>query len=173
MISMTPDIAQLIAAFVAGMNEEIELLELKGAHLEALSTAILARDDEALPEVMRQMEQAQVLQDATDQKLLVIRSEIANVLAWPLELVTATKLAAQITGPNKTFVEQSRQRIIEIAGQVRKQHLETVLLLAECTKINRMLLEGLFGSQAQPLHTYGRSGHNTWRPDTGVVDAEL
>ncbi len=173
MISMTPNLAQLIAAFVAGMNEEKELLELKGAHLEALSTAILTRDDESLPEVMRQMEQAQILQDATDQKLLIIRNEIANVLAWPLELVTATKLATQLTGPDKANVEQSRQKIIEIAGQVRRQHLETVLLLSECAKINRMLLEGMFGKQAQPLQTYGRSGHNTWRPETGVVDAEL
>ena len=173
MISMTPNMAQLISAFAAGMDEEIELLELKGKHLEALSEAILGRDDESLSVLLGQMEQAQQLQTATDERLSAIRLEIANVQAWPVEMVTATRLASQLSGQARSMIEDSRRRIVELAEQVRKQHLETALLLAECARINRMLLEGLFGQQSQPLKTYSRDGNSTWRPETGVVDAEL
>ena len=57
---------------------------------------------------MRQMEQAQILQDVTDQKLLLIRGEIANVLAWPVAFLAMTKWLQNFPYPVKigisTFV---------------------------------------------------------------------
>jgi len=69
-------------------------------------------------------------------------------------------------------LEDRRQQIIVLTSKLRQQHLETCLFLLESSRINRLLLESLF-PDSEPVVTYGADGQDQWRPDTGLVDAEL
>jgi flagellar biosynthesis/type III secretory pathway chaperone len=69
-------------------------------------------------------------------------------------------------------VHSRRSRIIQLVAAIRQTHMHMVLLLTECMKVNRLLMEHLF-PQAQGLALYGSSGHKRWRQSPGLVDAEL
>ena len=49
--------------------------------------------------------------------------------------------------------------------------MRTVMLLGECARINRMLLEAMF-PHSEGVVTYGAGGAEPWQPDAGLVDAE-
>ena len=69
-------------------------------------------------------------------------------------------------------LDEIRQRIVELTDALRKQHLQTVLLLAECARFNRLLLESILPG-GEMVMTYGTGGSDLWRSGTGLVDTEL
>ncbi|MCK4277158.1 MAG: hypothetical protein KAX78_11620 [Phycisphaerae bacterium] len=172
MISNTPDAEVLIGRLAAALDEEIALLELRGSQLVALSEAILQRDEAGLQGLFEEMEQTQQTQAETDNKLLGLRKALGDILVCPLERVTLTWVVGQLSGEGRSQIESRLAKIVGLIDEVRKQHLETVMLLSECARINRMLLTTLFPG-SETIKTYGQGGQTTWRPDTGLVDAEL
>ena len=60
----------------------------------------------------------------------------------------------------------------ELAERLQLAHLRAVVLLGECARINRLLLESLFPASRTPA-TYSQGGAEPWGSGPGLLDAEL
>jgi flagellar biosynthesis/type III secretory pathway chaperone len=161
-----------IASLGRLLDEEASLLDLRRSQLASLCGAIVDRDEDAVERLLEQIERAQELQAAADEKLDAIRRKLAECLDCPNEEVKLSALIAALSEPQRTALAEQRRRIIELAERLQLEHMRTVMLLTECSRINRMLLESLF-PDSQGVTTYSEAGPEPWRPEAGLVDAEL
>ena len=153
------------------LDEDIQLLDLRRSQLEALSVAIVERDDARLEALLNEIQQMLELQAGVDLRLDRIRGALAGDLSLPVQRVKLQALAGLLQGRDRAEIESRRRRIVELSERLRQQHLQTSVLLSECARVNRLLLEALF-PQSKGVDTYGHDGPQRWWPDTGVVNAE-
>lgn len=172
MRSNTPNAGALIDEMLPVLDEQIALLGQRRSQLEALAGAILDRDDGRMERLLEEIEQTMQVRHRADAKLRAVRNALADVFACRPEEMKLTMLIDALQGGPKQALEDRRRQIVALTDQLRQQHLQTCLFLLESSRINRMLLESLF-PDSEPVVTYHTDGREHWRPDTGLVDAEL
>lgn len=168
MIASSPAVEPLVAHLQQLLDEEIGLLQAKQSQMESLSGAILGRDDTAMEATMAQMETTARQQSAVESRLSALRVTIAGELGLgggPLRLST---LISHLPPQQASLLEYRRNQIVALAEQIRRRHVEVAILLRECARINRMLLESLTGGQS--VTTYGADGKDVWHGRGGVLD---
>lgn len=154
------------------LDEQIALLTLRASQLDALATLLVERNDRAMERLLEQMTQSQALQADTDRRLADARAALAAALDCDVRAVRLSALESRVGEGLAEALGFRRKQLAGLADQVRHKHLRTALLLVECARINRMLIEGLFG-RTGACRTYDPSGAAAWDTDAGLVDAEL
>ncbi|MBL7133818.1 MAG: hypothetical protein ISS78_06950 [Phycisphaerae bacterium] len=171
MKEMSPAALALIDELLKTLDQEIDLLDLRCVQLAALSRASIERDDETMESLLRDIETTQQRQDSTDRELNSIRRMLADLLALPRAEMRLAMLVEVLDGPQRTAVAGRRQAIVTLMEQLKRQHMDTALVVAESARINRMLLESLC-PQSRQVTTYGVRGERSWRPESPLVDVE-
>jgi len=154
------------------LDREIELLNRKAVELDGLTEAIIERDDDRMQSLLGEMEQTHLDQRAVDVKLEALRNTVACDAGCRRQEVVLSQVMEALDGDSRASLDYRRQQILILADQLRRKHLETVMLLAESARINRLILAKLF-PQSQPLDTYGTAGGKSWRDETGFLDTEV
>jgi flagellar biosynthesis/type III secretory pathway chaperone len=154
------------------LDEEISLLNAKSEQLEALSAALIERDDEAMQSLLDEMERTQRAQAAADVKLEAVRGSLAALAGRKPACVTLAEIIDSLDDEPRAEMDSRRGQIVVLARHLRHKHLSAVLLLAESARINRLFLERLFPS-CRPVRTYGAKGADSWRAEAGLFDAEM
>lgn len=172
MIRVTPADGAMVKELIAILDEEIDLLNRKNAELDRLSAATMDRNDEEMVKLLVEMDQTHQAQAATDVKLDALRKAFADRLDRSLNQMRLADLIDALDEPDKLTVEYRRNQIVLLAEKLRRQYMTTAMVLRESARINQVLLEGLF-PKAQPVQTYDANGPSTWRPDTGLLEAEM
>lgn len=172
MSTATPGMSALLEELLGLLDEEIALLTVRRSQLEALSTVLVEGDPDATERLLHEMEQTQTRQADTDRKLQALRAALANALGRDERELRLAGLVQELPEPIRSAVDYRRQQIVGLVEDLRRQHLGTTMQLVECVRINRMLLEGLFGAE-QSLMMYDMHGTPARGPGGGLVDAEL
>jgi flagellar biosynthesis/type III secretory pathway chaperone len=153
------------------LDDQIRHLERRRMQLRSLTDSIVERDERGLESLLERIEQALNTQAELDRRLDAVRSGIADALLEKPDRVTLGGVVEALDEPQRGILADRRRRLIEAVEAFQQQHLHTSVLLLESVRINRMMLEAVFpGSRG--LATYDPGGHDSWRPDTGLVDAE-
>lgn len=171
MMSLPEEIAIFVDELVKLLDEEIELLETRCAQLAKLSKAMSRRDDETMETLLDDIEKTQELQIRTDSRLHAARHALAESFGWSLEQTRLAKLIEELPDQFASEVDYRRKRIVLLSDQLKRRHMETVVVVTECARVNRLLLESLF-PQTQSVTTYGTQGKSSWQLDVGLVDVE-
>ena len=161
----------LFEELLGALDEEIRVLELKCSHLTGLFQALVDRDQEATEAILEQMEQSQEVQISVDLRLGAIRRTLADALGCKVQELKLSKLVAVLPSEWARETDDRRRRIIDLTAKLRREHLQTAMLLNECIRINRTLLASLLPS-GDPVVTYNTEGTDIWRPETGLMDTE-
>jgi hypothetical protein len=171
MIAPCPITADQVRGLEGLLDEEAALLVLRHSQLGSLCAAIIERDESAVERILDQIEQAQQLQTIGDQKVAALRTELAGRLGVDAGALRLSGLIDLLPPRCQAGLRAKRTRVLELAERFGVQHMRTVMLLSECARINRMLLEGLF-PRCQAVTTYGAGGRANWRAEAGLVDME-
>ena len=172
MIAASEAVDVLVGELLGVLDEEISLLEQKTVQMAGLSAAMLDRDEKGMIEIIAQFEQTQRAQDSVDVRLSAVSGALGGALGCPSLNMRLGWLGERLPEGQAAAVDYRRRQIILLAERARSQHLRTALLLHECSRINSMLLAGLF-PDAESVTTYGQDGQRTWRNGGGLVDAEM
>ncbi len=164
-----PELSDLAGELIDLLDEELRLLECRRDQLKRLSAAITDRDDELLEQLLREMEQTIRAQGDTDLRLEALRATLAGALGCSPAELRLSRVVETLDGQQRLALEYRRRRIVLLAEELRREHLQATLVLSESARINRALLEGLFPTSAE-ITTYARDGAQPWRSDTGLVN---
>ncbi len=163
----------LIDELVAILDEEIDLLEQKRSQLADLSEALVSADDEATETLLKQIEQTEYTQTRVDIRLRDVRKALAGVFGYDdARALRLSVLVSELPDTQASAVDDRRGRLARQVGKLRRQHLQTAMLLVECSKVNRMMMECLLPA-GETVTTYDAAGTNLWRNGAGLVDKEL
>jgi len=171
MIPAGPAMRQLLDGLASALDDEARLLELSRAQLAGLTQAALQRDEERLGQLLDEIQTAERFHETTERTISDVRRALADKLACSREQVTLGWLSEHLPQQERTAIQRRKDHIARLLEGLQKEHLETAMVLGECARVNRRLLEGLF-PQASGTDTYTHDGHSRWRPDGGVIDAE-
>ena len=171
MIAPYPLTADHIRELDSILDEEAALLVLRHSQLGSLCSAIIDRDEPAMERILHQIEQAQQLQATGDRKADALRVELAAAMGVQAQSLRLSGVIAQLPPARRAGLLAKRKRIIDLAERFRAQHLRTVVLLNECARINRLMLEALL-PKCQGVTTYSAAGSNTWQGQAGLMDME-
>ena len=164
-------IAALIVELTTVLDEEIGLLERRSAELADLAEATLQRDDDRLEVLLDEVERTLEVQNATDLKLQALRNALADALGWPVSQMRLSRLIEELPGGLAGEISYRREQILLLSGRLKDQHLRTALVVSECARINKLLLESFF-PDGGGVTTYNSSGASSWGPESGRVDVE-
>jgi flagellar biosynthesis/type III secretory pathway chaperone len=157
---------------LGALDRELELLAAKRVEMEQLLAAIACRDDATLERLLARMEQAQQEQSQADRELERISSDLAVQVGCPGEHPRLSELAAYLPPEMARALDERREALTGQLLQMRRKHMEMSMLLHECQKINRLLLESLLRETSGP-RTYSADGNLRNREGGGVMNAEL
>ncbi|MFW6133280.1 MAG: hypothetical protein ACOC8F_05230 [Planctomycetota bacterium] len=164
-------LSERVARLAAVLDEEIDLLTARREQLERLIAATPAHDEPVMERLLAEMERTQRVQAVSDARLRAARASVAAALACDASELRLSGLIDRLDGADRERIERRRERIVSLVEAVRYEHIKAAMLLTECARVNRELLESLFPAST-PVTTYGAGGQESWRPHTGLVDTE-
>jgi len=160
-----------IGEFLATLDEEIALLEVKRSQLAALAEALIKRDNETTEDLLKRMEATEQTQASVDQRLAGMRAKLAEAIGCPAGDLRLADLAEQLPHEQAQQLDARREKIILRGQELRQEHLKTAMMLAECSRVNRLLLDCMLPG-GETVVTYGSAGADLWRSAPGLVDME-
>lgn len=171
MIATDPVADPLTDELLAVLDAEVALLGKRCEQLDLLAEAVAQRDDATLETLLDEIEIAQKLQEQLDRKVHAVRAALANHYGVPVEQMRLSRLVRWLSGHRKGAVDYRRQQVLLLAEDLKQKNFEAAVVLSECARLNRMLLQCLFPKD-QGVTTYGSDGSAVWRFGAGAVDAE-
>jgi len=122
--------------------------------LDQLRAAVIRRDERAMAEMLEQTRQESQLRDELDAVQVALGQRLAAAFGLT-EPVNLTRLCAALDAEQAERFRQKQRTLLELAERVRLEHSAAEMLLRECARCNRLLLDAIVGRSAQ---------HNTYDP---------
>jgi hypothetical protein len=95
---------------------------------------------------------------ANEQRRQQLRRELAADLGCAECDMTLSRLQQELAGPIRAAVASRQSRLRSLAVHLKREHALTALLLRDCVRFNRSLLQILLGSAGRGLATYSPTG---------------
>ncbi|MFP4105014.1 MAG: flagellar export chaperone FlgN [Phycisphaerae bacterium] len=172
MTTVSETIAPLLDDLIALLDEQGQLVARRIEKLDELTDCITGRDEKRLEALVEKIDTVTRQQEAADRRLAELRSSLAASLGTQPDQTRLGDLIRHIDGPQRKQLTERRQTLLEMVDSLRDRHMQSVMLIAESSRINRLLLSSLFGEN-QEVNTYNTTGSDNWRDGAGLVDTEL
>jgi hypothetical protein len=167
-----PEIEPVIEELLVVLDDETELLELKRAQLADLSKILLRNDNEAAEALLKQIEEAQTAQVLLELRLQTLREILAGTFGCSSKEFNLSRLIDELPQEQADAVRHRRRQVACKVDEFRRQHLQTAILLAECSRITGMMLDSLLLPAGGAVVTYDTGGSDHWRAGTSLLDME-
>ena len=162
---------EMLRRLIDSLDRQIGLLSLREAELDALSESIIANDNDRMEQVLEEMARSRQCQAQADAQFQAARDELAGHLGWPAGKTRLERLLGMVGKSDRRLLAQRRRQVIDLAERIRRKHRQTAVLLAECARINRLLIECIVGPD-QRVTVYGQRGPQHWRGCGSLMDTE-
>jgi hypothetical protein len=141
--------------------------------LERMRACMIKRDNTQLCRLLEQIQAEGEVQKNAQSKRQLLKERLSQLLGCGAEKVTLTKLMTVLTGPKRELVEQRRNQLRELIGQLKKEYQVTTLLLSEFSRFNELLLKALFKNNATSVVTYDVAGVTKADYETALVNRKV
>jgi len=161
----------MVQRLTESLDQQIELLGARSDELDALNESICANDNDRMEQVLTEMGLSRQRQGQADRQFKAAREDLARHLGWQIGKTRLERLLGLVGEPERRALARRRRQVVELAETLRRKHRQTVVLLAECAKINRLLIDCLLGPD-QRVTVYGATGAQHWRRCGSLMDTE-
>jgi hypothetical protein len=163
---------KLVDDLLLVLEQDIRLVEKVLHRLEQIRTYVIKRDESGLRALLGTIGSDRPLYAANESRRRRIREKLAEVLCCQPEAVNLSLVAGRAPASRQDAIAKTGTNLRALAEKLRKEHLSTTMLLAECARLNKLLLGGIFGSSVGEV-TYTTLGSASWRTEGSVVSAKV
>jgi hypothetical protein len=167
------DIERWVLELLIVLKQESDAMALVETWLEQLRERVMERDEAALERLLKEIQAKQGLRPEPEQRRQQIRLELASALGVPFEQMTLTRLKGLLTGELQNQVSRMRDQLQSQTETLRVQHQGTVMLLADCARFNRLLLNSIFEKSHQTMTTYTPRGNAQHKRSSDLVNMQF
>jgi len=143
----------------AVLDRDIEHLETSLLQLDRMRELVVRRDDTGLGALLETVRNQAESFAQNESRRQLLRAELAQILGEPVEQITLTWLERMLAGQKRAQLAEKKQRLRSLTARVKKEHLSTRLLLADCVRFNKMLLGKIFELCGKGAVTYSPGGN--------------
>jgi hypothetical protein len=96
----------------------------------------------------------------------------AGPLNYPAQKINISYLASFLEPVKAKELKQKQHLLQDLIGRLSREHLATEMLLRECERLNRMVLDGMIGKANQTC-TYGSQGRIQRQLHCAIVSTRM
>jgi hypothetical protein len=154
----SPELEVQVKSLLAILNEEIGHLRTALLRLDRLRSLLIRRDDAGLENLLTDLTSEAEAYAANERARESLRRQIANQLRCDSKKVTLTVLAQSVPEGQKNDVVACQTKLKSLIGQFKREHLLTSLLIADCARFNRALINAFLGQSGRGNTCYDAAG---------------
>ncbi len=139
------------------LDQEQQRIEQILRQLDDLRSAVIRRDENGLEELMKQIQAQQNMYSQLDQRRQQMRRRLAETVGCPESQLNLTRLIGSIPAEQGDPLRRRQDTLGRQVRRLKMEHHLTELLLADCTRLNRMLLRTMLGEVGNSYNAQGRS----------------
>lgn len=158
MNAMAMNIEQMINQLIHVLDKDIQNIKDNLLRLNDLRIMVIRRDDDALAKLLEHIRIESQDYKSHDAKRQSIRMELAKCMGCDFKDMTLSKLQTILPKEKTTQLSQRKTELTSLVNKLKKEHVRTTLLLSDCARFNRTLLENVFGMEKNGSITYNANG---------------
>ncbi len=147
-----------IQALLEVLDQDIRHVETVLLQLEKVRALLVNRDDVGLEKLLEDIRRQADAYAAQEQRRQTLRNDLAAQFGWSERDVTLSRLQGQLTGAGRAALVERQVRLKSLIEQLKREHMLTAVLLADCARFNRLLMQALFGVSGKGNMTYSPTG---------------
>ncbi len=140
------------------LDEDIRHVETTLVKLDTLRGLLIKRDDGALERLLEDIHKRGEEYAATERRRQDLRRDLATDLGWKEGDVTMTNLLTQVAGHLRSALAERQTRLKVLIARLKREHALTALLISDCGRFNRSLLQVFLGPFGKAGATYSPTG---------------
>ena len=172
-LSIEDSVKQLLIV----LDDDIRRLSRTSSRLDELRSLVIKRDEAALASLLSEIEteaECHQPQRARGSNRQTMRKELADALGIDrVEEVTLSRLERVLPEVMAVQVTQRKSKLQSLVKNLRREYSATVLLLADCARFNRLLLESIFQWGASATVVYGSDGATRRQGGCNIVNLKF
>ena len=173
MNSMSSGIEELIEELLALLDADAVRLEITLSNLNNLRAGVIKRDEAALGQLLETIKTQQDDRDAVENKRTMLRHIAAAAFGCTPEQVNLSRIMEQLPPLSRQKVAQRQQTLARLVEKLKTEYTATAILLNECSRFNRMLLDSIFGNRCKGVTTYNASGQTRRQGGGGFITMQF
>lgn len=150
-------VGQLTAELFAFLDDSVLSMQQMLDKLNELRAAVIRRDQNALQRMSDQTPEMAVLRDDMQRRQQQLCRAFAEPLNCPTEKINLSYLTLFLESSKANELKTKQRLLQELVSRLSRERRATEMLLRECEKMNRMMLDGMIGGANQTC-TYGTAG---------------
>jgi len=168
-IEMKDKIDQLLAV----LDKDIKHVEQSLTCLNDLRSFVIKRDTVALAGLLEKIRAESDNYVANELKRLSLRKELADAFDCEPQQMNLSKLEANAPEQDKAQINRRKAKLTRLTKKLRQEHIATVMLLAECGRLNRLLVKTIFDTNTSSTVTYDSNGTAARQAGTAFVNLQF
>ncbi len=165
----SPDLEVKVKALVATLNEHIGYLQGALQRLDRLRGLLVKRDDAGLEKLLADLTSEAEAYSVSERERESLRKEIADRLQCDSKKVTLTLLTQSVPLAQQNDVIECQTKLKSLIGQFKREYTLTSLLIADCTRFNRTLINAFLGQNGRGNTCYGAAGTMAHPADAALM----
>jgi hypothetical protein len=172
-MNATVELAEKVDELLLVLRKDLEHIEQSNDNLNVLRELVIRRDDCGLNRLLEQI-RSQSQEYVENQKLREqLRQQIARILGWPVGEVRLGRLLQSVSVEQRQRVGQLRNELQNLISRLRSEHSSTVILLADLTRFNNMLLNTILETGKACGITYDARGGTSRSGDIAFMNLQF
>jgi len=173
MRAITVDIENKIKELMMVLDIDIAHLQESLLRLNDLRMLVVKRDNDKLGKLLMSIEASMSGHKENEHRREQMCQSLAEAAGIERPFATLADIEQMIDGPMKQEFNIKRSKLKVLATELKKDHLSASMLLADCARVNRMLLDGIFGGGKGREVSYSSNGSAKRENDINFMSMKL
>ena len=140
--------------------------------LNELRALVVKRDETALRKLLNVIQSESGDFRDNDLKRERLRAELACVFGCDHKQMTLSRLADELSGEIRDKIIETRTALQALGQKLKNEYLSTMMLLSDCARFNRTLLNNILNLGQTGNVTYNPNGSTDRRDRTSFVNLQ-
>lgn len=162
------------------INELMTVLDIDISHLQEsllrlndLRMLVIKRDSDNLEKLLAAIEASTNSHKENERRRQQICQYLAEAIGIGSRYAALTDIEQMIDGNLKQEFNRKRLKLKVLAAELKNDHTRASMLLADCARVNRMLLDSIFGAGKGREISYSSNGGARRENNINFMSMEL
>jgi hypothetical protein len=162
-----------VRQLLAVLDTDIENIQLTMDMLNDLRGFVIKRDDKALEQMLASLHSHPNRFKDNELRRTQLRQELAMAIGAEPKETNLSAIERHLSGELKRQVREKKLKLKLLTSMMRKEHISTANLLADCARFNGMLLKCILDAGQAKTITYSPQGLSERQSSSAIMNMEL